>query len=339
MPSPKPDTGDSADEFNSLSPRQQIAIDVLAAGRTQKEAADAADVTRETVNRWKRVPAFTAALNARLAEHRRANGIKAMSVTTRAIEVIEEAIDGGDVRAARDWIRLVGVDRIADTEIGPTDADEIIDLETRRHLQRLAQEETDLQLADISLADPGLVRRAVIDDLRAAAGVGPDLAALHERPPARIEVFAATTEAAERIDASGPSATGMRRRVKLPLELDEDDFRLVLEGLANNLWNVDDHPHLDPVTSADTYLVVPLEPRLVAELARAKDDRLWATARMWVGRQKLMPQFHPQDAYSLLKTLRQLAKAVHEDEQLYLWSALPENLSAEDHDPAERDGM
>jgi hypothetical protein len=48
----------------SITPRQQQALQALLAGATDAEAAEAANVTRETVNRWRHRDAnFVAALN------------------------------------------------------------------------------------------------------------------------------------------------------------------------------------------------------------------------------------------------------------------------------------
>ena len=53
-------------------------------------------------------------------------------------------------------------------------------------LVRLAKEESDHRLADIFLADPGLVRRSVVDDMRAAAGLPPAPDAQCDRGPREV---------------------------------------------------------------------------------------------------------------------------------------------------------
>jgi hypothetical protein len=57
-----PDT--DAPQPPAITPRQERALRALLTGSTDAEAADAADVTRETVNRWRHRDAdFIAALN------------------------------------------------------------------------------------------------------------------------------------------------------------------------------------------------------------------------------------------------------------------------------------
>ena len=48
---------------------------------------------------------------------------------------------------------MVGINRIADMEIGPTDPDDIIDNAMRDRLGRMGREESDIRLADLSMAN------------------------------------------------------------------------------------------------------------------------------------------------------------------------------------------
>ncbi len=89
-----------------LTPAQSIAVDVLDAGGTHTEASQAANVNRVTVTRWMHHhPAFIAELNRRRLE--RANHLVTQTArtTAKAMQLVESAIDGGDIQAALAWLR------------------------------------------------------------------------------------------------------------------------------------------------------------------------------------------------------------------------------------------
>jgi len=89
-----------------LNPSQVAAIEILDGGGTHQEAADAAGVNRVTVTRWARHhPAFIAELNRRRVERTENLATRTDSVTRAALEVVEQAVQAGDLSAALAWIR------------------------------------------------------------------------------------------------------------------------------------------------------------------------------------------------------------------------------------------
>jgi len=103
-----------------------IALERLIAGETITAAAEAAGVTRETVHRWKKSDwRFQAALNQRLLEYQQAAHTKLHSAALRASEVIAEAIDRGNLKAAIAVLKGIGALPGAVPKIGEDDPDEL----------------------------------------------------------------------------------------------------------------------------------------------------------------------------------------------------------------------
>lgn len=92
-----------------LSPAQTVAVDVLDAGGSQLDAAAKAGVSRVTISRWTHHhPAFVAELNRRCIE--RAGRVAAQSdeLIFKAMELVAQAIDQGDVTVAVQVLRILG---------------------------------------------------------------------------------------------------------------------------------------------------------------------------------------------------------------------------------------
>ncbi len=95
------------DPLRELNSAQELALEALLAGKTQVEAADAAGVTRETVNRWsKRHPGFIAASRQRRQARTAAAEEVAANLDRQAIKVVSDAVSEGDTKAAIAWLRL-----------------------------------------------------------------------------------------------------------------------------------------------------------------------------------------------------------------------------------------
>ena len=74
-----------------LTPEQELAIARLLEGATDAEAAEAAGVTRQTVNTWRnRNPVFMAELNARRRALWDAHQDRMRRLISRALDVLEE---------------------------------------------------------------------------------------------------------------------------------------------------------------------------------------------------------------------------------------------------------
>ena len=124
-----------------LTIAQLNAIDRLAGGATDGEAAEAAGVTRPTVCDWRNHdPVFAAALNRRRLDLWGGAVDKLRSLLPEALKTLEVALtEGRDWKAAVEVIRLTGLDRqekgspnLGPYLIGPTDAGAVVDDEVRR---------------------------------------------------------------------------------------------------------------------------------------------------------------------------------------------------------------
>ena len=93
-----------------LSDRQLVAITTLMASGSQGDAADAAGVTRQTVNSWvNHHIGFIVELNQRRHEQRRISAQRLQGTVSAAIDNIEDRISQGDTTAALQLLKLVGV--------------------------------------------------------------------------------------------------------------------------------------------------------------------------------------------------------------------------------------
>lgn len=93
-----------------LPANQQAALESLLSGETMETAAQAAGVRRETVSRWlSRDWVFQAAYNRELrGMQQRAFG-RLYGLVDGAVETVEKAITGGDVRSAVAVLRGLGL--------------------------------------------------------------------------------------------------------------------------------------------------------------------------------------------------------------------------------------
>ena len=105
-------TADHLDDLRAalvnLTPRQQIAAELLAAGSTQAAAAEAAGVTRETVGKWAgNHPGFREALGHYRHAAATEQAERARRIRVKALEVVESALDDADLPAALAVLRAV----------------------------------------------------------------------------------------------------------------------------------------------------------------------------------------------------------------------------------------
>ena len=127
MPVTKSNNSSQEDHGDKLSVEQLNAIDILVLGKTDQETAKAVGVARETVNRWKNEnPYFAAELNKQRKQLWGANGDRLRALTTKAVDAIETALDGGDSKAAIEVLKAVGIYGAMEAPSGPVDADLVI---------------------------------------------------------------------------------------------------------------------------------------------------------------------------------------------------------------------
>lgn len=122
-----PATTADYDPLHDLSPKHLLVLDALDSGSTHEQAAAAAGVHRVTVTKWAtKHPAFIAERNRRANERARLVAERVESVTTRAIEVVGNAIEEGNLSAAFTWLKQAGS---LNTEVSskPSDPSAVLD--------------------------------------------------------------------------------------------------------------------------------------------------------------------------------------------------------------------
>ena len=93
---------------SGLSDSQHLAIDVLLTGGTHREAAEAAGVARTTVTEWvNHRSEFCRELKRRRWQRAEQVNDRVGALTTRSLDVIEEHVVAGDLRAALGVLRLL----------------------------------------------------------------------------------------------------------------------------------------------------------------------------------------------------------------------------------------
>ena len=108
----------------TLEPAQITAVEALLAGKTVTDAAAAAGVDRATVHRWLREDyPFQAAINAGRRELRDATYGRLERLAVKAADCLEKAIEGGDVKAALEIVKGMGI--LAPDPIGSENAAEL----------------------------------------------------------------------------------------------------------------------------------------------------------------------------------------------------------------------
>jgi hypothetical protein len=118
--------GEISDEPNDgrLPPQQQTAMELLVGGKSVAETARLAGVGRATVFRWlKNDSVFRAALNQWHDQIESGCQSRLLSLTDKAADAIEKALDAGDARTAMQLLKGMGM--IKERAVGPTDAEEI----------------------------------------------------------------------------------------------------------------------------------------------------------------------------------------------------------------------
>jgi hypothetical protein len=110
----------------SLSGTQQLVISALLSGKTDREAAMVAGVSRETVNRWRNHdPFFQAELNQRQQEIWESYKIGLQALIGDALQTISRAVRNNPTIAMKILEKCQGLNEI-EPPAGPTDVDDIL---------------------------------------------------------------------------------------------------------------------------------------------------------------------------------------------------------------------
>jgi hypothetical protein len=108
------------EHFERLSDAQLTVLRVLLEGGTVTDAAMAARVSRQTASEWKnRNPSFIAMLNAGRLDVWSHVEDRIRKLTGKAIAVLENEVELGNVSVARDILRSAG--KLELNKVGPTD--------------------------------------------------------------------------------------------------------------------------------------------------------------------------------------------------------------------------
>jgi Homeodomain-like domain len=141
---------------HGLTLPQQSAVDLLASGKTDTEAAELLGLHRTTVSKWRAYdPAFQAALNRRRAEVWASGVDRLRSLVPKALDALADELDKpgspNRLKAAGEILRLAQLPAVATLTTGPTEAEEIV----RELVARRRQEAHD-PLDDLLEEDKGL---------------------------------------------------------------------------------------------------------------------------------------------------------------------------------------
>jgi hypothetical protein len=109
---------------------QQSAIDLLASGKTDTEAAELLQLSRVTVTKWRLYsPTFQAALNQRRSAVWGAGVDRLRSLVSKALDALADELDNRDnpdrLKAAVEVLKLARLPSVY-TGIGPTDPEELV---------------------------------------------------------------------------------------------------------------------------------------------------------------------------------------------------------------------
>jgi len=101
-----------------LSSKQLMAIDMILMGSNDREVAESIGVGRNTVNKWKNHDEdFQAELNERRRELNEATQNRIRSLTQKALDAIEYALERGDARIALEVLKMAGFAKLEEPPI------------------------------------------------------------------------------------------------------------------------------------------------------------------------------------------------------------------------------
>ena len=92
-----------------LTPRQQMAAELLAAGKSKTATAEEVGISRQQLWEWEKNVYFKSAVSRLHADLWVENGQRLRGLGARAVDVIEKEIDGGNVKAAIALLKTIGM--------------------------------------------------------------------------------------------------------------------------------------------------------------------------------------------------------------------------------------
>ncbi len=125
-----------------LTEARRRAVDLLAAGQRGGDVAQQVGVTLEIVTEWRQLPAFAAAVNARLQDTRESTRQRLRAMAGMALDTVEQVLQDQEappqirLQAALRVLALVGAGEQAKAEIGSADPAEVEDDQRRARALR-----------------------------------------------------------------------------------------------------------------------------------------------------------------------------------------------------------
>jgi IS30 family transposase len=131
-------------EYNGLSDKQEMAIELVVCGMSDRDIAEQTGKSRQTINRWRNHdPDFRAVLAERRKATRERHRDELSGLVSEAIEVMRDVMREGDMstrlRAAQAVLRMSGLQAAMQTE-NPRSEEEIINEYFSELLEKAAQE-------------------------------------------------------------------------------------------------------------------------------------------------------------------------------------------------------
>src|SRR5215510_4239607 len=120
-----------------LTTEQENAIDALMTGKSDREVAEAVGVTRWSVQQWRTGhPVFMATLQQRRAELWGTTGERLRALMVRAVENVQIAVEGGDLKASIELLKITGMHGGVVNALSETDPEKIIRKQAEAQVHR-----------------------------------------------------------------------------------------------------------------------------------------------------------------------------------------------------------
>lgn len=323
------------DPLRVMKPHHWAALQVLLDGGTQEAAAEAAGVSRETVNRWLNgtMPAFAAELNRARRHHREALADRFTRTLAAAMDVVDDALKGGDARIALAVMKL-NARAFAPLPDGPESADEIIqaavDARVRQvdlDLQQMREAQQRDRVAEPSPDRHG-IQVTIENEMRAGLGEPPHSADTPYDSPhwsesevipcSRIIAAETDNEALTLALSSFDSATESDHVIDVS-PLTPLCVSLLAEIIDPERGLLRDCEPVD--TGDDPFDLERLDPHFQSALTSLNQQTLAAAVDEWSDSHDRAIDLGWDESHILADSLRRIAKAAEGGRRLYLATA------------------
>ncbi|MBP2641034.1 MAG: hypothetical protein H6Q66_1985 [Firmicutes bacterium] len=131
---------------NGLTVKQMNAAELLAFGKKVQEVADTAGISRHQLWVWQKNPYFVSAISKYRAELWGNSKQRLRGLVDKSVDVLEQAIESGDLKAAIELLKIVGLNGKIGNPGLPQSIDEVLTVEATKMV--------DASLAKIPFDDP-----------------------------------------------------------------------------------------------------------------------------------------------------------------------------------------